>query len=156
MGNGLSFIEQFVGGLFETSHADFIVNLQILDWVEMAWCRGAGKREHEALWDSVQLSVTLKSDGLPMSASQSPVTHVVNGGIACRCSARELSELNDFSSTLLDAGGEFILDPGSVDHAESILSLDGGVSDVWVHSWRVVSPDGHLLDVGDFGSSLKS
>ena len=81
---------------------------------------------------------------------------MVDGSISSGSGRRELSELNDLSTTLLDAGSEFILDPGGVDESRSVSTSDLGVSDIGVHGGRVVSPDGHLLDVGHLGVSLES
>ena len=81
---------------------------------------------------------------------------MVDGSITSGGGGRELSELNDLSTTLLDAGSELILDPGGVDESRSVGTSDLGVSDIGVHGGRVVSPDGHLLDVSHLGVSLES
>ena len=81
---------------------------------------------------------------------------MVDRGVSSRGGRGELSEFNDFSTTLLDAGCELILHPAIVDEARGISSVDLGVPDIRVHRGRVVSPDGHLLDVGDLAASLQS
>jgi len=81
---------------------------------------------------------------------------VVDGCVTSRCGRGELSELNDFSSSLLDARGEFILDPCGINEAFGLLSGNESVANIGVHSGRVVSPDGHLLNVSDLGAGLKS
>lgn len=121
MCDGFAFGEEFVGGLLETGLGDFVVDLEAGDWGVVSWGGGAWHGEHQTLWDAVKLAVTLESNGLPLAASESPVAHVVDGSVTCGCSAGELSKLDDFSSTLLDTWGEFVLDPGIGNHVCGVL-----------------------------------
>jgi len=81
---------------------------------------------------------------------------VVDGSVGSGGSRGKLSKLNDFSTTLLDTGSKLVLNPSWVNEAEGVLSLDSGVSDIGVHGWRVVAPDGEVFDVGNLGTGLKS
>ena len=81
---------------------------------------------------------------------------MVDGSVGSGGSRGELSELDDFSTALLDTRSKLLIDPDWVNEAESILSLHGGVSDIGVHCWRVVAPDGKILNVGNLGAGLES
>ena len=116
----------------------------------------AREGEHDSLWDVVELAIGLEGDGLPLIASESPVAHVVDSGVGSGGSRGQLAELNDLGTTLLDARGEFVLDPGGIDEAHGVLALNGAVSDVWVHGRRVVSPNREVVDIRDLRSGLKS
>ena len=80
---------------------------------------------------------------------------MVDGSVGSGGSRGELSELDDFSTALLDTRSKLLIDPDWVNEAESILSLHGGVSDIGVHRWRVVAPDGKILNVGNLGAGLE-
>ena len=80
---------------------------------------------------------------------------MIDGGGTSRCCGRGTSEFNNFGSSLLHSWGEFLDFPVIVDEGQSWLSTDGAVSNIWVHSWRVVTPDAELLDVGDLGLRLE-
>jgi len=80
---------------------------------------------------------------------------VVDRSVTSGGSGGGVSEVNDLGTTLLDARGELILEPGGIDESWGILSANLAVSDIGVHGWRVVSPDGHLLDVGGTSTSLQ-
>ena len=66
---------------------------------------------------------------------------MVDSSVSSRSSRGELSELNDLSTSLLDSGGELVSNPLGINHVHSVLAIDGSVSDIGVHSRRVVSPD---------------
>ena len=147
--------KELVGGLLDGSLGDLVVKVQAHDGRVLAGSGRAREREHDALWDVVELAVSLEGNGLPFLRSVDPVAHVVDGGVSSGSSRGELSELNDLSTTLLDAGSELILGPGGINEGRSVLAGDLGVPDIGVHRGRVVSPDGHLLDVGDLGVGLE-
>ena len=140
--------EELVSGLLDGGLGDGIVEVETSHWGVLAWGGGAWEGEHQALWDVVELSVGLEADGLPLVASEDPVAHVIDGSVSGGGGTGELSELDDLSSSLLDSWGELVGGPAGVDKGLGLLSSDSGVSDIWVHGWRVVSPDGHLLDIG--------
>jgi len=79
--DGVAFAEEFIGGLLDGSLGDFIVEVEALDWLVLAGGGGAWEGEHDAFWDVVEGSVGLEGDGLPLAASESPVAHVVDGGV---------------------------------------------------------------------------
>lgn len=155
MRNGLAFFEKLVGSLLDASLGNFVIKVKALHGSVNAWGGRAGEREHEALWNVVKLAIRLEGNRLPLRAAQSPVAHVVNSGVSSRRGGRKLSQLNDLCTALLNARSELVLDPGRVNEAKRVLALDGGVSDVGIHRWRVVAPDGKVLDVGDLGASLE-
>jgi hypothetical protein len=154
--DGLTLGEELIGGLLDAGLRDLVVEGETSDWSVLSWGGRAWEGEHDALWHVVELSVALEGNGLPLLASKDPVAHVVDGGVSGRGSTGELSELDDLGTALLDAWGELVGDPAVVNHGGGGLSSDSGVSDVWVHGWGVVAPDGHLLDVGDLGAGLES
>lgn len=80
---------------------------------------------------------------------------MVDGSVGSGGSRGELSELDDFSTALLDTRSKLLIDPDWINEAESIFSLHGGVSDIGVHRWRVVAPDGKILNVGNLGAGLE-
>lgn len=153
--DGVALTEEFVSSLLDGSLGDFVIEVQALDWLVLSWGAGAWEGEHDAFWDVVEGTVGLEADGLPFVASEDPVAHVVDGGVTGGGSRGKLSELNDLSTSLLDSWGELVLDPAGVNEGLGSLSGNLGVSDVWVHGWRVVSPDSHVLDVGHLGSGLE-
>ena len=148
--------EELVSGLLDGSLGDLVIKVQASDGSVDTWGGGAREREHNALRDVVKLAVSLEGNGLPFGRAEDPVAHVVDGGVTGGSSGRHLSKLDDLGTTLLDAGSELISGPAGVNESRSISTGDLGVSDIGVHGGRVVSPDGHLLDVGDLGVGLKS
>ena len=147
--------EELVSCLLDGGLRDSIVEVESSNWSVFSWSCGAWEREHDAFWDVIKLAIGLEADGLPFITSEDPVAHVVDGSISGRGSTGEFSELDDLSSSLLNSWGELIGSPAGINEGLCILSTNGAVSDIWVHSWRVVSPNGHLLDVSHGGSSLK-
>lgn len=139
--------KELVSGLLDGSLRDCIVEVETSDWSVLAWGSGAWEREHQAFWDVVELAIGLKANGLPLIASEHPIAHVVDGSISGRSSTGEFSKLDNFSSSLLDSWGEFVGCPAGINERLGLLSCNSGVSDIWVHGWRVVSPDGHFLDI---------
>lgn len=151
----LSLAEELVGGLLDLSDGVGVIELEALDELVLAVGGGHGEREHKALGDAVGLSIGVEGDALPLFAAEDPVAHVVDGGVAGRGGRRSLSQGDDLSAALLNAGGELVVDPLGVDKVGGLLASDSGVSDVGVHRGGVVAPDGHLLDVGDGRAGLK-
>ena len=147
--------EELVSGLLDGGLRDCIVEVESSNWSIFSWSSGAWEREHDAFWDVVELAIGLEADRLPFIASEDPVAHVVDGSISGRGSTGEFSELDDLSSSLLNSWGELLGSPAGINERLSILSTNSAVSDIWVHCWRVVSPDGHLLDISHGGSSLE-
>jgi len=147
--------KKLISGLLDGSLGYLVVQVEAHDWGVLTWGRGAGEGEHDALRNVVELSVGLESNRLPLVGAEHPVAHVVDRGVASRGSGREFSELDDLSTTLLDARGELILGPGGVDEGRSVDTGNLGVPDVGVHGGGVVAPDGHLLDVGGPRVGLK-
>jgi len=148
--------EELVGGLLDGSLGDLVIKVQAGDGSVCTWGGGAREREHDALRDVVESAVSLEGDGLPLGRAEGPVAHVVDGGVTGGGSGRHLSELNDLSTTLLNARSELIRGPAGINEGRGVSTGDLGVSDIGVHGGRVVTPDGHLLDVGDLGVGLKS
>lgn len=153
--DGGSLGEELVSGLLDASLGNLVVEVETQNGGVLAVLRGAREGEHEASGDAVQLAVSLEGNRLPLVAAEDPVAHVVDCGVTSAGSRGELAELDDLSTTLLDAGSELIVGPLGVDKAGSGLASDGSVADVGVHRGGVVAPDGHLLDVGDLGVGLE-
>ena len=154
--NGFALSQELISGLLDCSLADLVVEVEASDGSIAAWGADAREGEHDALWDVVEGAIGLEGNRLPVIRSVNPVAHVVDGGIAGGGSGRKLTELDDLSTTLLDAGSELVLEPGAVNERGSILTADSAVPDIGVHCGGVVAPDGHLLDVGDLGAGLES
>ena len=146
--DGSTLSKKLIGGLLDGSLGDLVVQAESSDWSVLTWSSRAWEREHDALRDVVKLAIGLEADGLPLAGAEDPVAHVVDGSISGGGGRGELSELNDLSTTLLDARSELVLDPGSVDQGWGVLASNLRVSDVWVHRGRVVAPHSHLGDVG--------
>jgi len=153
--NSLALSEEFVGGGLDTGLGDLVVKVEASHGGVLSGGGGHGEGEHNALGDVVEFAVSLEGNGLPLVGSLNPVAHVVDSGVSGGSGGGELSELNDLGTSLLDTGGELISDPAGVNEAGGGLAGNGGVSDVGVHGGRVVSPDGHLLDVGDSRAGLE-
>lgn len=79
---------------------------------------------------------------------------MLDSGVSSGGGGRQLAGLDDFSTTLLDGWDEFLTEPFLIDQSGGLLALDGGVVDVWVHGWRVVTPDAEVVDIGDLRVSL--
>ena len=154
--NGVTLGQELIRGLLDCSLADLVVEVEASDGGVVAWGQRAREGEHDALWDVVKGAIGLEGNRLPVIGSENPVAHVVDGGVASRGSGRELTELDDLSTTLLDAGSELVLEPGGVNERGSILTFNLAVPDVGVHRGGVVAPDGHLLNVSDLGAGLES
>ena len=154
--DGSALGKKLIGGLLDGSLGDLVVEVETSDGSVLTWGGGAWEGEHDALRDVVELSVGLESDRLPLLGAEDPVAEVIDAGVTGRGSRREFSELDDLSTTLLDARSELILDPAGIDEAWGVLTSNLGVADIRVHGRRVVSPDSHLLDVGGPGASLES
>ena len=80
---------------------------------------------------------------------------MVDGGVTGRSSRGEFSEVDNFGTSLLNAGSELVSDPFGGDEVGGFLPLHGGVANVGVHGGRVVSPEGQVLHIGDLGASLE-
>jgi len=154
--NGFTFSQELIRSFLDGCLADFVVETEASDGSIAAGGQRAREREHDASWDVVEGAVSLEGNRLPVIRSIDPVTHVVDGGITGRGGRRKLTELDDLSTTFLDAGCELFLDPGGVNEGRSSNTADRAVPDVGVHSGGVVAPDGHLLDVGDLGVGHES
>lgn len=111
MFDSLSFTEELVGGLLDASLGDLVVDVEAGDGHVLAVLTDSREGEHKASGDSVELTVGLESNGLPVVRSVNPVAHMVDGGVTSGSSGGELSELNNLASSLLDTGGEFVRDP---------------------------------------------
>ena len=131
--NGSTLGEKFIGGLLHAGLRDFIIEAKSGDWSVLSWSSGAWEGEHDTLWNIIELSISLESNGLPFITSINPVTHVVNGSITSGSSRGELSELNNLSSSLLNSWSELISDPASIDEVSGSFTTYSGVSDIWVH-----------------------
>ena len=131
--DGGSLGEELVSGLLDAGLGDLVVEVETHNGGVLAVLGGAGEGEHQASGDAVQLAVGLEGNGLPLVAAVDPVAHVVDRGVTSAGSRGELAELDDLSTTLLDAGSELIVGPLGVDEAGSGLASDGGVADVGVH-----------------------
>jgi len=154
--NGSALSEKLVSGLLDASLGVLVIDVESHNGLVLSWRGGAREGEHDALWHVVKGAVRLEADGLPLGGSESPVAHVVDGGVASGGSGRELSELDDLGTTLLNAGSELFNQPGVVNEAGGIGTSDLGVPDIRVHRGGVVAPDSHLGDVGDLGVGLES
>ena len=82
----LSFSEKLFGGLLDLGNAVGIVEVESLNYVVFSVGSSARDGEHKSFGYTVGLSVRVECNGLPFVASESPVAHVVDGGIACGCS----------------------------------------------------------------------
>ena len=51
--------------------------------------------------------------------------------------------------------GEFVDFPTLLDEFQSWLSTKGAASKIWVHSWRMVTPDAKLFNISDLSLSLE-
>jgi len=153
--DGGALSEELGGGGLHAGLGDLVVEAEAGHGRVLAVLADAGEGEHEASGNTVQLTVGLEANGLPLFTAVNPVAHVVDSGVTSGGSGGELSELDDLGSTLLDAGGELILDPGGVNEGLSGAAVDDGVADIGVHGGGVVAPDSHLLDVGDLGVGLE-
>jgi len=80
---------------------------------------------------------------------------VIHGGVAGGGSGRELSELDDLSTSLLDAWGELVSNPAGVNEVHGVSATNGGVTDIGIHRGGVVSPDGHVVNIGGSVASLE-
>ena len=74
--------EELIGSLLDSSYRDLIIKVESSHWCVLAWSGCAWEREHDTLWNIIELTIGLEADGLPFVASEDPVTHVVNGGIS--------------------------------------------------------------------------
>lgn len=146
--DGGALAKELVGGLLDGGLGDLVVEVEARHRGVLAGGGSAREGEHEALGDVVELAVGLEADGLPLGGAEDPVAHVVDRGVASGSSRGKLTELNDLSTTLLDAWSELISSPRGIDEARSVLASDLGVTNIGVHCGRVVAPDGHLLDIG--------
>ena len=133
--NGGALREKLIGGLLDAGLGVLVVKVETGDGGVGTSGGGAGEGEHEALGNAVKLTVGLEADGLPLAGALNPVAHVVDGGVASGGGGGELTELDNLSTTLLDARSELVDHPAVVDHASSVSTSDLGVSDVWVHGW---------------------
>lgn len=111
MFDSLTLAEEFIGGLLDTSLGNLIVKVETFNRVVLSWSSGAREREHKSFGNTVEFSVRLESNRLPFFATVNPVAHVIDGSVSSGGSGREFAEFNDFSTTLLDTGGEFIVGP---------------------------------------------
>lgn len=111
MFDSLSLTEELLSGLLHASLGDLVVEVKASHWGVNSVLANAGEGEHEASGNVVELAVSLEGNGLPLFTAVNPVAHVVDSGVTSGGSGRELSELNDLGSTLLNAGGELISDP---------------------------------------------
>lgn len=111
MGDGVALSEELVGGLLHAGLGDLVIEVDSHDGGVGAGGGGAGEGEHEALGDSVELTVGLEGDGLPLVGSLNPVAHVVDGGVSGGGGGGKLTELDDLGAALLDAGSELVGDP---------------------------------------------
>lgn len=89
-----------------------------------------------------------------------PVVDVITSGLSGRHCRRELSLLNDDSSTLLDSGDEWslkesVVSDSGVSVGLSSVLVNGSVGDIWELSSRVISPDDNVLDISDGCSGFK-
>ena len=148
--------KKLISGLLDGSLGDLVVKVEAHDGSVHTWRGSAREREHDALGDVVEGAVRLEANGLPFIGAEDPVAHVVDGGVSSGGSGREFTEINDLSTTLLNAGSELISDPGSINELRGSLAGDGAIPDIGVHRGRVVTPNGHLLDISDLGAGLKS
>ena len=146
--DGSALGKKLIGGLLHSSLGDLVVEVQAHNGSVLSWGGGAWEGEHDALWDVVEGTISLEGDGLPFLGSENPIAHVVDGGVTGGSGGRELSELNDFSTTLLDARSELISGPAGINEGRSISTVDLAVPDIGVHRGRVVAPDGHLSNIG--------
>jgi len=131
--NSLSLSEELVGGSLDSLLGDLVIQVDSGNGSVLSGGSGAREGEHDSFGDVVQLAVRLKGNGLPLIGSLNPVAHVVDGGVTSGGSGGELSQLNDLSTSLLDTGSEFVLDPGGVNERLSGFAVNSGVSDIGVH-----------------------
>ena len=73
-----TFTEEFVSGHLDSGLRNFVIKVQALDHIVLAWRGSAWEGEHDALWDVVEGTVGLEADRLPFAASEGPVAHVVD------------------------------------------------------------------------------
>ena len=154
--DSVSLFDEFVDSFLHSLLGDLIVHVDALDHGDLSVVGRAWEGEDEVLWYTVLSSVGLDSNGLPLLASEFPVSQVVDGGVSSGGGGGEFSQLDNFGTSLLDSWGEFVLDPVGGDESWSRFSSAGSVSNIWVHGWRVVSPNGKLLDILNLGSGLES
>jgi len=151
--NSLSFTEEFISGDVQLL-LGFSVDGETLDDLIFAVFAGNGVREDEAGGNSVA-SIRGNSHGSPFTVgTEDPVSNVVDSRATSGGSTGELSGLDDGSTSLLDGGDEVLFNPGVINEGSGGLTLDGGEVDIRVHSGRVVTPDGELLDFFDVSTGL--
>jgi len=76
--------KKLVGGLFDGSLRHFVVEVEAFNRGVDTWGGGAREGEHDALGNVVESAVGLESNGLPLAGAESPVAHVVDGGVTGR------------------------------------------------------------------------
>jgi len=151
--DSLSFTEKFISGDVQFL-LGFSVDGETLDDLIFAVFAGNGVREDEAGGNSVA-SIRGDSHGSPFTVgTEDPVSNVVDSRATSGGSTGELSGLDDGSTSLLDGRDEVLFNPVVINEGSGVLALDGGEVDIGVHSGRVVTPDGELLDFFDVGTSL--
>jgi len=133
VGDGIALSDELVGGLLHAGLGDLVIEVESHDGGVLAAGGGAGEGEHEACGDSVEFSVGLEGNGLPLIGSLNPVAHVVDGSVSSGGSGRKFTEFDDLGSALLHAGSELVGDPAGVNERLGGGTGDGSVADVGVH-----------------------
>jgi hypothetical protein len=111
VGDGVALSEELVGGLLHAGLGDLVIKVESHDGRVASGGGSAREGEHEALGDSVELTVGLEGNGLPLIGSLNPVAHVVDGGVSGGGGGRKLTEFDDLGTALLDTGSELVGDP---------------------------------------------
>jgi len=150
--DGLSLLDELLNGNIDLLSV-VLGNLDSVDDGPLALLGDNGEGENQVLGDVV-LTSGVNGHGSPAIGTQSPVSDVLQSSISSRGSTRQLSGLNDFSTSLSNLGVEESVDPLVLQQVGGFLSLDQGVGKTGHHGGRVVSPDAEVLDVGDLNSSL--
>jgi len=154
--DSLSLAEQLVGRELHRFDGKLVVHVQALDDAHFTIFSCDWEREDEALWNTILFAIGKHTSRLPLVATEYPVAHVVDGGRAGRGSRGGTSQIDNFSTSLLNSWGELVDLPVIIDEAEGALATDRALSHIWVHRWRVVTPDAQLLNIGHLRARLQS
>jgi len=134
VGNGFSFFKKFGGGGIDSS-LGFGGDFNIFNDFPLSVLNGDWVGEDKSFWNSV-LSGRWDGERSPLSfGSGDPISHVGDSGVTSRSSTGESSGIDDSGTSLLDTWDEVVLQPVSVKSVVDWLSVDKGVSEIWVHSW---------------------
>ena len=136
--------------------SEFIVHIEAFDNMEFPWSGCAWHWENQAFWNTVCFTVTKHSNRLPFLTSRYPVSHVVDGCWTCWGSWWSSSDFNNLCTSLLYSWYEYFNFPVLWNKVVSSFSFNSAVSNIWVHGWRMISPDRHFMDIIYFWVGLKS